>query len=114
VAHKLWLQNRKPVALSLRSRIADVFAVDILPGASIGKGELLRHATVVVTGEAHHVSLGGTGKCCCDRHPKIGDGVLFGAAATILGNVRIGEVPPGTPWRTAVGNLARLIGGNRA
>uniref|UniRef100_A0A5B7CBK2 serine O-acetyltransferase n=1 Tax=Davidia involucrata TaxID=16924 RepID=A0A5B7CBK2_DAVIN len=131
LAHKLWVQNRKPIALALQSRIADVFAVDIHPAARIGKGVLLDHATGVVIGETavvgnnvsilHHVTLGGTGKAGGDRHPKIGDGVLIGAAATILGNVKIGEgakvgagslvlidVPPRT---TAVGNPARLVGG---
>ncbi|CAH9117792.1 unnamed protein product [Cuscuta epithymum] len=39
----------------------------------------------------HQVTLGGIGKAGGDRHPKIGDGVLIGAGATILGNVRIGE-----------------------
>ncbi|KHN15963.1 Putative serine acetyltransferase 5 [Glycine soja] len=39
----------------------------------------------------HHVTLGGTGKVGGDRHPKIGDGVLIGAGATILGNIKIGE-----------------------
>ncbi|KAK6147753.1 hypothetical protein DH2020_018665 [Rehmannia glutinosa] len=71
----------------------------------------------------HHVALGGTGKFGGDRHPKIGDGVLIGAGATILGNVKIGEgakigagsvvlidVPPRT---TAVGNPARLVGGKQ-
>lgn len=131
VAHKLWLQNRKPLALSLQSRIADVFSVDIHPGASIGKGVLLDHATGLVVGETavvgnnvsilHHVTLGGTGKCGGDRHPKIGDGVLIGASATILGNVKIGEgakIGAGSlvlidvpPWTTAVGNPARLVGG---
>ncbi|CAK8570929.1 unnamed protein product [Lathyrus sativus] len=69
----------------------------------------------------HNVTLGGTGKACGDRHPKIGDGVLIGAGTCILGNVSIGDgakigagsvvlkdVPPRT---IAVGNLAKLIGG---
>ncbi|KAA8534865.1 hypothetical protein F0562_029919 [Nyssa sinensis] len=99
--------------------------------ARIGKGILFDHATGVVVGETavignnvsilHHVTLGGTGKVGGDRHPKIGDGVLIGAGATILGNVKIGvgakigagsvvliDVPPRT---TAVGNPARLVGG---
>ncbi|MCD7455324.1 Diamine acetyltransferase 1 [Datura stramonium] len=131
VAHKLWTQSRRPLALALQSRISDVFAVDIHPAAKIGKGILFDHATGVVVGETavignnvsilHHVTLGGTGKIGGDRHPKIGDGVLIGAGATILGNVNIGEgakigagsvvlidVPPRT---TAVGNPARLVGG---
>lgn len=131
IAHLLWVQNRRPLALALHSRVADVFAVDIHPAARIGKGILLDHATGVVIGETavvgnnvsilHHVTLGGTGKVGGDRHPKIGDGVLIGAGATVLGNVVIGEgakigagsvvlihVPPRT---TAVGNPARLVGG---
>ncbi|XP_055801428.1 serine acetyltransferase 5-like [Solanum dulcamara] len=131
VAHKLWTQSRRPLALALQSRISDVFAIDIHPAAKIGKGILFDHATGVVVGETavignnvsilHHVTLGGTGKFGGDRHPKIGDGVLIGAGATILGNVNIGEgakigagsvvlidVPPQT---TAVGNPARLVGG---
>ncbi|KAI4380371.1 hypothetical protein MLD38_006569 [Melastoma candidum] len=131
VAHKLWNQSRRPLALALLSRISDVFAVDIHPAAKIGKGVLFDHATGVVVGETavignnvsilHHVTLGGTGKVGGDRHPKIGDGVLIGAGATILGNVRIGEgakigagsvvlndIPPRT---TAVGNPAKLVGG---
>ncbi|KAL3829971.1 hypothetical protein ACJIZ3_018773 [Penstemon smallii] len=131
VAHKLWTQSRKPLALALQSRISDVFAVDIHPAAKIGKGILFDHATGVVVGETavignnvsilHHVTLGGTGKFGGDRHPKISDGVLIGAGATILGNIKIGEgakigagsvvlidVPPRT---TAVGNPARLVGG---
>lgn len=132
IAHKLWALNRKPIALALHSRVSDVFAVDIHPAARIGKGVLLDHATGVVIGETavvgnnvsilHHVTLGGTGKMSGDRHPKIGDGVLIGAGATVLGNVQIGigakigagslvlnDVPART---TAVGNPARLVGGN--
>ncbi|CAO2166213.1 unnamed protein product [Urochloa humidicola] len=134
VAHALWAaQGRRALALALQSRVAEVFSVDVHPAARIGKGVLLDHATGVVIGETavvgdnvsilHHVTLGGTGKAVGDRHPKIGDGVLIGAGATILGNVRIGDgakigagsvvlidVPPRS---TAVGNPARLIGGKK-
>jgi serine O-acetyltransferase len=131
VAHKLWLQGRKVLALLIQNRVSEVFAVDIHPGAKIGRGILLDHATGVVVGETavignnvailHNVTLGGTGKICGDRHPKIGDGVLIGAGTCILGNIKIGDgakigagsvvlkdVPPRT---TAVGNPAKLIGG---
>lgn len=68
----------------------------------------------------HHVTLGGSGKKGVDRHPKIGNGVLLGAGATVLGPVRIGEgcqIGAGTlviadlPARSvAVGVPARIIG----
>ncbi|XVF33885.1 hypothetical protein REPUB_Repub18cG0009900 [Reevesia pubescens] len=131
VAHNLWTQGRKVLALLIQNRVSEVFAVDIHPGAKIGSGILLDHATGVVVGETavignnvsilHNVTLGGTGKLSGDRHPKIGDGVLIGAGTCILGNIKIGdgakigagsvvlkEVPPRT---TAVGNPARLVGG---
>lgn len=131
VAHKLWSQGRKTLALLIQNRVSEVFAVDIHPGAKIGRGILLDHATGVVIGETavigdnvsilHNVTLGGTGKACGDRHPKIGDGVLIGAGTCVLGNVRIGDgakigagsvVLKGIPAKTtAVGNPARLIGG---
>ncbi|XP_008812680.2 LOW QUALITY PROTEIN: probable serine acetyltransferase 4 [Phoenix dactylifera] len=131
VAHRLWAEGRAAAALLLQSRTSEAFAVDIHPGARIGAGVLLDHATGVVVGETavvgddvsilHGVTLGGTGKESGDRHPKIGDGVLVGAGTQILGNVEVGEgakigagavvlraVPPRT---TAVGNPARLVGG---
>ncbi|KAJ4977257.1 hypothetical protein NE237_002363 [Protea cynaroides] len=133
VAHKLWSQGRNVLALLIQNRVSEVFAMDIHPGAKIGRGILLDHATGLVIGETavvgnnvsilHNVTLGGTGKESGDRHPKIGDGVLVGAGTQILGNVRIGEgakigagsvvvkdVPAHT---TAVGNPARLLGGKQ-
>ncbi|KAJ4893501.1 Serine acetyltransferase 3 [Raphanus sativus] len=131
IAHELWTQNRKVLALLIQNRVSEAFAVDFHPGAKIGTGVLLDHATAIVIGETavvgdnvsilHNVTLGGTGKQGGDRHPKIGDGVLIGAGTCILGNITIGEgakigagsvvlkdVPPRT---TAVGNPARLLGG---
>jgi len=101
VAHHYWTSGRLPLALYLQSRISEVFAVDIHPGARIGKGIMFDHATSVVIGETavveddfsmlHEVTLGGTGKVGGDRHPKIGRGVMIGAGAKVLGNIRVGE-----------------------
>jgi len=101
VAHWLWYENRRPVAMYLQNRISEVFGVDIHPAARIGRGIMIDHATSVVIGETavvgddvsmlHEVTLGGTGKDSGDRHPKVGSGVMLGAGAKILGNVRIGE-----------------------
>ncbi|XP_043689309.1 serine acetyltransferase 1, chloroplastic-like [Telopea speciosissima] len=131
VAHKLWSKGRNVLALLIQNRVSEVFAVDIHPGAKIGRGILLDHATGIVIGETavvgnnvsilHNVTLGGTGKQSGDRHPKIGDGVLVGAGTQVLGNVRIGEgakIGAGSvvlkevpAWTTVVGNPARLLGG---
>lgn len=101
IAHHFWVSGRYALALWLQSRISEVFAVDIHPGARIGRGIMFDHATSVVIGETavieddfsmlHEVTLGGTGKVGGDRHPKIGRGVMIGAGAKVLGNIRVGE-----------------------
>ena len=101
IAHFLWNNGRREMALYLQSIISQVFAVDIHPAARIGCGILFDHATSIVIGETaviedhvsllHEVTLGGTGKERGDRHPKVRRGVLIGAGAKILGNVEIGE-----------------------
>lgn len=101
VAHFYWERERFALALFLQSRISEVLAVDIHPGARLGKGLMFDHATSVVIGETavveddfsmlHEVTLGGTGKEGGDRHPKIGRGVMIGAGAKVLGNIRVGE-----------------------
>lgn len=101
IAHHYWVSGRQPLALFLQSRISEVFAVDIHPGARIGRGIMFDHATSVVIGETavieddfsmlHEVTLGGTGKAGGDRHPKVGRGVMIGAGAKVLGNIRVGE-----------------------
>ena len=101
VAHHYWETDRKALALYLQSRISEVFAVDIHPGAKLGKGILFDHATSIVIGETtvieddfsmlHEVTLGGSGRVGGDRHPKIHRGVMIGAGAKVLGNVVVGE-----------------------
>jgi len=101
IANWLWNHDRHPLALFLQNRISCEFSVDIHPAARIGSGILLDHASGVVIGETavvgndvsimQAVTLGGTGKESGDRHPKIGNGVLIGAGAKILGNIRVGD-----------------------
>lgn len=130
IAHVLWNQGHKVLALALQSRISEVFAVDIHPAAKIGDGILLDHGTGLVIGETavvgnwvslmQGVTLGGTGKQHGDRHPKIGQGALVGAGATILGNINVGEgamiasgslVLKDVPAHSmAVGNPAKVVG----
>ncbi|GLC36490.1 hypothetical protein PLESTB_000153900 [Pleodorina starrii] len=100
VAHWLWQEGRKALALALQSRISEVFHVDIHPAAQLGRGIMIDHATGVVIGETavvgdnvsmlHHVTLGGSGTSRGVRHPTIGHGVLLGAGVTVLGPVTVG------------------------
>jgi len=130
LAHWLWNRGRQDFALYLQSRSSAIFQTDINPAAPIGKGFFLDHATGVVIGMTARigdnvsilqgVTLGGTGKETGDRHPKIGDGVLIGAGAKVLGNITIGHcsrvasgsvvlksVPAG---KTVAGVPARVVG----
>lgn len=100
LAHWLWKNGRKDFALYLQSRSSSVFQTDIAPSAPIGRGFFLDHATGLVVGATavigdnvsilQGVTLGGTGKETGDRHPKIGDGVMIGAGAKVLGNITVG------------------------
>jgi serine O-acetyltransferase len=101
IAHSLWKHGRKDFALYLQSLISRFLQVDIHPAAEIGKGIMFDHATGIVIGETavvgdncsmlHGVTLGGTGNERGDRHPKIGRGVLIGAGAKVLGNIKVGD-----------------------
>ena len=129
-AHALWLRGQKFPALLLQSLASERFAVDIHPAAQIGRGVMLDHATGIVVGETavvgdnvsilHAVTLGGTGNEHEDRHPKIGAGVMIGAGAKILGNIKIGDcariasgsvvLDPVPPAVTVAGVPARIVG----
>ncbi|QYO75129.1 serine O-acetyltransferase [Devosia salina] len=129
-AHAMHKAGRRDFALYLQSRSSQVFQVDINPAVPMGKGIMLDHGTGLVIGETavvgdnvsmlQNVTLGGTGKADQDRHPKIGNGVLIGAGAKVLGNIKVGdcsrvgagsvvlkEVPPRT---TVAGVPAKVIG----
>jgi serine O-acetyltransferase len=129
-AHVLWKNGRRDFALYLQSQASRIFAVDINPAARIGRGIMLDHGTAIVIGETatigdncsllQGVTLGGTGKETGDRHPKIGNNVMIGAGAKVLGNIRVGncsriasgsvvlkEVPPET---TVAGVPAKVVG----
>ena len=131
IAHHLHEQLRIPLVPRLLSAFARfVTGVEIHPGARIGRAFFIDHGSGVVVGETaeigdhcvifHNVTLGGTGKHRGKRHPTVGDNVLIGTGATLLGPITIGanarvgansfihmhDVPPGC---TAVGTPARLI-----
>lgn len=101
VAHWLWNEGRETIAFYLQSRVSEVFQVDIHPATQIGSGVFVDHGTGIVIGETavigndvsllQGVTLGGTGAERGDRHPKIGNGVLLGAGAKVLGNIKIGD-----------------------
>jgi serine O-acetyltransferase len=130
VGHWLWGQGRRDMAYFVQMRVSEVFGVDIHPAARIGRGIMIDHAHSIVVGETavvgdnvsmlHSVTLGGTGKEDGDRHPKIGNGVLIGAGAKVLGNITIGhctriaagsvvlmDVPA---CKTVAGVPARIVG----
>lgn len=75
--------------------------IEIHPGAAIGKGVFIDHGMGVVIGETaivgdyaliyQGVTLGGTGKECGKRHPTVGENVVVGAGAKVLGNILIGN-----------------------
>ncbi|UXU74966.1 MULTISPECIES: serine O-acetyltransferase [unclassified Paracoccus (in: a-proteobacteria)] len=130
IGHWLWQQDRKDMAYFVQMRCSEVFGVDIHPAARIGTGVMIDHAHSIVIGETavvgndvsmlHSVTLGGTGKEDGDRHPKIGNGVMIGAGAKVLGNIHVGhhsriaagsvvlsDVPP---CKTVAGVPARIVG----
>lgn len=130
MGHWLWRNGRRDMAYFVQMRCSECFGVDIHPAARIGTGVMIDHAHSIVIGETatvgndvsmlHSVTLGGTGKEDGDRHPKIGDGVLIGAGAKVLGNIHVGhhsriaagsvvldDVPP---CKTVAGVPARIVG----
>ena len=101
IAHALHTRLRVPLLPRLLATLARFLTgVEIHPGARIGRRFFIDHGTGVVIGETaevgddcvlfHNVTLGGTGKHRGKRHPTLGDDVLVGTSATLLGPIQIG------------------------
>ena len=128
-AHWLWTHGLKLLARLLSQRSRHKTGIEIHPGATIGEGLFIDHGMGVVIGETaeignnvtlyQNVTLGGTGQDVGKRHPTIGDNVVIGAGARVLGPFTVGEgakigasavvlkeVPPNC---TVVGNPGRIV-----
>lgn len=101
VAHWLWTHDLRLPGRVFATVVRWITAVDIHPGATLGPGLFIDHATGLVIGETaevgrdvtlyHGVTLGGTKLDRMKRHPTVGDRVTIGAGAKVLGPVTIGD-----------------------
>ncbi len=129
ISHKLYKSNHKFSARLVSQGAKALTGIEIHPGATIGKNLFIDHGTGVVIGETAEigdnctlyqgVTLGGTGKDTGKRHPTLGDNVMVGSGAKILGPFKVGagskiaanavvlsEVPENC---TAVGIPAKIV-----
>lgn len=129
LAYKFYNKNMFFVARWLSQRASKKTGVEIHPAVKVGKRFFIDHGTGVVIGETavigddvtiyQGVTLGGTGKDTGKRHPTIGNNVMIGAGAKVLGPLVIGDnsriaagavvlndIPPNS---TAVGVPARVV-----
>ena len=128
-ANWFYRHNHKFIARWISQRARRRTGIEIHPGATIGKGLFIDHGMGVVIGETTEigdnctlyqcVTLGGTGKEHGKRHPTLGNNVMVGSGAKILGPFKVGdnarvaagavvldEVPPNS---TAVGVPAKIV-----
>lgn len=128
-ANWFYRHNMKFIARWISQRSRHKTGIEIHPGATIGKGLFIDHGMGVVIGETaeigdnctlyQNVTLGGTGKDEGKRHPTLGNNVMVGSGAKVLGPFKVGdnarvaagavvlnEVPPNS---TAVGVPARIV-----
>jgi serine O-acetyltransferase len=129
VAHWFYLKNFKFIARVISQTARFLTGIEIHPGAKIGKGLLIDHGAGVVIGETAEIgdncllyqgcTLGGTGKDQGKRHPTLGNNVMVGCGAKVLGPFKVGDnskiaanavvlesVPPNC---TAVGVPAKVV-----
>lgn len=128
-AHWFWTHGMKFIARGISQRSRRRTGIEIHPGATVGRRLVIDHGMGVVIGETTEigddvllyqgVTLGGTGKDHGKRHPTIGNNVLIGSGAKVLGPFKVGdnsriaagavvlsEVPADA---TAVGVPARVV-----
>jgi serine O-acetyltransferase len=101
IAHSLWKAKLYLLARLISQCARFWTGIEIHPGALIGKGFFIDHGMGVVIGETtivgdnvtlyQGVTLGGTGKETGKRHPTLGDNIVVGAGAKVLGNIEIGS-----------------------
>ena len=107
LTHCLWVKNFKFVARLISQIARFLTGIEIHPGAKIGKSFFIDHGMGVVIGETteigdnvtlyHDVTLGGTtvfgknGKVMTKRHPTIGNNVIIGSGAQVLGPIKVGD-----------------------
>ena len=129
LAHWCYLHDLKFLARAISQRSRRRTGIEIHPGATIGRRLVIDHGMGIVIGETaeigddcliyHGVTLGGTGKDVGKRHPTIGNNVLIGTGAKVLGPIKVGdnsriaansvvlkEIPEDS---TAVGIPARVV-----
>ncbi len=129
LAHFLWTHRARLAARCLSHLMRWITQIEIHPGARIGRRLVIDHGSGVVIGETaeigddvhlyHQVTLGTTSFDRVKRHPTLGNGVIVGAGAKILGaftvgdNARVGAnavvIAPVAPGTTVVGIPARPI-----
>jgi serine O-acetyltransferase len=129
MAHWLYLRKATLAARLVNQASRFLTGIDIHPGATIGRRFFIDHGMGVVIGETaeigddvliyQNVTLGGTGKERGKRHPTLGDHVVVGAGAKVLGNIRLGNhvkvgagsvvIKPVPDYSTVVGIPGRVV-----
>ncbi|MBK0418432.1 serine O-acetyltransferase [Leucobacter sp. CSA1] len=122
-SHALWRRGRRFVPRAISQLIRFFTGIEIHPGATLGRRVFIDHGMGVVIGETavvgddvliyHGVTLGGTGHSSGKRHPTVGDRVVIGAGAKLLGDIELGHdcavgsnavvVRSAPPWTTLTG-----------
>lgn len=122
-SHTLWKRGMRFVPRAISQFTRFFTGIEIHPGATLGRRLFIDHGMGVVIGETavvgddvliyHGVTLGGTGHDSGKRHPTVGDRVVIGAGAKLLGDIELGHdsavgsnavvVHSAPPWTTLTG-----------